>query len=61
MVAILFLKLKKDHQTGQYSCLVVQSVWKTVPSEARVTRAEVSEFQTKAKRLSGRQYHHKHQ
>ena len=33
MVAILFLKLKKDHQTGQYSCLVVQSVWKTVPSE----------------------------
>ena len=32
-----------------------ESVWKTVPSEARVTRDEVSGLRTKRKQLSGRQ------
>ena len=55
-----------------FSCLVVctnllqycqttrqqnnKSVWKTVPSEARVTRDEVSGLRTKRKQLSRRQY-----
>ena len=33
-----------------------ESVWKTVPSEARVTRDVVSGLQTWSRRLSGRQY-----
>ena len=37
-------------------CRLVTSVWKTVPSEARVTRDEVSGFSNIAGRLSGRQY-----
>ena len=34
----------------------LESVWKTVPSEARVTRDVVSGLQTWSRRLSGRQY-----
>ena len=34
-----------------------KAVWKTVPSEARVTRDAVSGLQTSRDRLSGRQYH----
>ena len=45
----------KQHPTSNIQ-QATKSVWKTVPSVARVTRDEVSGLQTGKKRLSGRQY-----
>ena len=39
--------------------IAARFVWKTIPSEARVTRDEVSGLQLRRKELSGRQYQHK--
>ena len=36
--------------------IATRFVWKTIPSEARVTRDEVSGLRMKRKQLSGRQY-----
>ena len=36
--------------------IAARFVWKTIPSEARVTRDEVSGLRIKRKQLSGRQY-----
>ena len=39
--------------------IAARFVWKTIPSEARLTRDEVSGLQLRRKELSGRQYQHK--
>ena len=39
-----------------YLKTTISFAWKAIPSEARVTRDEVSGLQTRGERLSGRQY-----
>ena len=52
-------KQPDNKTTKQQNNKTTSIVWKTIPSEARVTRDEVSGLQLRRKELSGRQYQHK--